>query len=66
MAYILPLIAISEMCETVVPVEAPRYKTFEVLVIFKFSNPFKRAAANLERLGFHNLYSSFSLINSSP
>ncbi len=51
----------SEMCETVVPVDAPKYRTFASSEMSRFSNPFNNAAANFDRPGFHILYSSFFL-----
>ena len=56
-AYIFPSVTMSEMCETVVPVDAPKYRTFAFSGISSFSNPFNRAAANFDLLGFHILYS---------
>jgi hypothetical protein len=62
--YILPSQQISDRCEGVVPAEAPKYNTFDFLVIGKVLKPLIILAANFERLGFHKRNSLSSNSNS--
>ena len=57
------------MWDTVVPVDAPRYKIFEFLSKFILLKPLCSAADSLDLLGFHILYSildSSSIMSFSP
>ena len=57
---------ISEIWLTVVPVDAPKYKTLVLFLKGKFSNLFIIDAASLLLNGSHNLYSTpFLIINFS-
>ncbi|CAL4242805.1 unnamed protein product, partial [Meganyctiphanes norvegica] len=51
---------ISDTCDTVVPLAAPKYRTLHPGGMWIFATPPTTEAANLERNGFHTLYSIFS------
>lgn len=56
---------ISETCDTVVPLAAPKYSTLAPGAIHILVTPPKIAAPNLDLNGFHARYSLFSPVPSS-